>query len=194
MEKPKEIETCCPASREEWRKWLEENHTSSNSVWLIYHKKNSGIPSLPWSDAVDEALCFGWIDSVRKPLDDKRFRQLFSRRKPKSIWSRVNKEKVERLIQEGLMMAAGYKSIEIARQNGSWSLMDEVEDLLVPPDLMSAFQLYPGSAAFYETRSKSVKKQILARLVLAKRPETRQKRVTEIAELAAQEKLPPGVF
>ena len=189
----KEMETFCPASREEWRQWLKENHSSRQSVWVVQYKQKSAKPSIPWSDSVDEALCFGWIDSTRKTIDEESFVQFFTKRKPTSNWSKINKAKVERLIEEGLMTEAGLHSIEVAKKNGSWSILDDVEELVVPKDLQEAFQLQSGSGDYFDNLSKSVKKMILQWVALAKRPETRQKRIAEIAELAAQ-KLKPKQF
>ncbi|SDK26048.1 Uncharacterized conserved protein YdeI, YjbR/CyaY-like superfamily, DUF1801 family [Pedobacter sp. ok626] len=189
----KEIETFCPASKEEWRQWLKENHSSSQSVWLVQYKQNSTKPSMSWSDSVNEALCFGWIDSTRKTIDEESFAQFFCKRKPTSNWSKINKAKVQRLIEEGLMAEAGFKSIEIAKKNGSWSILDDVEELIIPKDLEIAFQSQSGAEDFFNSLSKSVKKMILQWLILAKRPETRQKRIAETAELAAQ-KLKPKQF
>lgn len=189
----KEIETFCPASKEEWRQWLKENHSSSQSVWLVQYKQNSTKPSMSWSDSVNEALCFGWIDSTRKTIDEESFAQFFCKRKPTSNWSKINKAKVQRLIEEGLMAEAGFKSIEIAKKNGSWSILDDVEELIIPKDLEIAFQSKSGAEDFFNSLSKSVKKMILQWLILAKRPETRQKRIAETAELAAQ-KLKPKQF
>ncbi len=135
----KEIETFCPSNRQEWRQWLQENHQSKQSVWLIYHKKKTNIPSVTWSEVVDEALCFGWIDSTAKPIDEEKYMQFITRRKPKSVWSKINKDKVQRLIDEDLMMPAGYVSIDIAKKNGYWSILDEVEALIIPPDLEMGF-------------------------------------------------------
>ncbi len=186
----KEIETFCPATRQEWRLWLQENHVSKQSVWLVQHKVKSGKPSISWSEAVDEALCFGWIDSTRKTIDHETFIQFFCKRKPNSVWSKINKAKVQHLIAEGLMMQAGYDSVERAKQNGSWAMLDDVEELTIPADLETAFHTNPGSMDFFSGLSKSVRKSILHWLVLAKRPETRQKRINEIAELAAQRMKP----
>jgi uncharacterized protein YdeI (YjbR/CyaY-like superfamily) len=188
-----EKETFCPASRQEWRAWLEENHESMPSVWLVQYKKKSGIPTLSWSDAVDEALCFGWIDSTRKTLDEHSFIQFFCKRKPKSIWSKINKAKVEQLIADGLMMQAGYESIERAKQNGSWNTLDQIEELGIPKDLEKAFKAKKGSKEFFLSISNSSRKVILYWVATAKRPETRQKRIDKIAELAAQ-KLKPEQF
>lgn len=189
MEK-KETETFCPASRQQWRQWLEENHRSQQAVWLVYYKKKSNVASITWSEAVDEALCFGWIDSKAQAVDDEKFMQFFSRRKPKSVWSKINKEKIQRLMAEGLIAPAGYESIEIAKQNGSWAILDEVEELILPNDLEIEFDTKPGSKDFFLSLSKSVRKAMLQWLVLAKQPETRQKRIKEIAELAAQKQKP----
>ncbi len=180
------VETVCPQSRQEWRKWLMRNHRVKQSIWLIAYKKKSNVPSVVWSDAVDEALCFGWIDSVRKPVDHEKFIQLFSKRKANSGWSKINKQKVQRLIDEGLMAEAGLEVIERAKQNGSWSILDKVEELEIPRDLSKEFKARPGSRQYFLSLSKSSRKAILQWLVLAKRPETRQKRLTEISELAAQ--------
>ncbi len=192
MQQP-ETDTFCPADRPAWRQWLAENHASKQSVWLIYHKVKSGRRSLSWSDAVDEALCFGWIDSTAKALDEHTYMQFFCRRKPNSVWSKINKTKVERLTEEGLMAPASCLSVEIARQNGSWTILDEVEELIIPMDLEQEFTLYAGSMDFFMGLSNSVRKSILQWLVLAKRAETRQKRMSEIAELAGQ-KLKPKQF
>ncbi|QEC52996.1 uncharacterized protein YdeI (YjbR/CyaY-like superfamily) [Anseongella ginsenosidimutans] len=189
----KEIETFRPASRKEWRRWLEKHHETKQSIWLIQSKKEFNLPTLSWSEAVEEALCFGWIDSTRKTLDKETFIQFFCKRKPKSVWSKINKDKVQQLIEKGLMTKAGYASIEIARQNGSWDILNDVEELKIPEDLEKEFQRKPGSGDFFLSLSKSAKKSILQWLILAKRPETRQKRVAEIAELAAQ-KLKPKQF
>ncbi|MES2517670.1 MAG: hypothetical protein V4585_06160 [Bacteroidota bacterium] len=151
MQKP-EIDIFCPTSQADWRLWLLENHTSKQSVWLVYHKKKANTPSISWSQAVDEALCFGWIDSVAKTIDDEKFMQFFSKRKPKSVWSKVNKEKVERFIANGLMTKAGFDSIERAKQNGSWIILDDVEELKIPEDLEEAFNTKSGSKNYLLAR------------------------------------------
>lgn len=182
----KEIETYCPKSQTEWRQWLEKNHQSKQSVWLIYYTKKSTIPSLIWSEAVDEALCFGWIDSTRKTIDEFSFMQFFSKRKPKSNWSKINKEKVQQLIDNGKMTKVGYESIETAKQNGYWTILDEVEELIIPKDLEIAFEKHKGSKDYFLSLSKSTRKIILSWIVLAKQQETRQKRIDEVVESAEQ--------
>jgi uncharacterized protein YdeI (YjbR/CyaY-like superfamily) len=123
----KEIVTYCPSSREDWRKWLESYHESEQSIWLIYHRVSTNVPSLTWSEAVDDALCFGWIDSTKKTIDKESYMQYFSKRKLNSTWSKINKDKVKELIQNNQMTKTGFDSIENAKQNGTWSLMDDIE-------------------------------------------------------------------
>jgi len=191
MAKPeKELETFCPASKQEWRQWLQEHHDKKQSVWIIQYRKKSNVPSITWSDAVDEALCFGWIDSTARTIDSEKFMQFFTRRKPKSVWSKINKEKVARLLEQNLIAPAGLAAIEIAKQNGSWTILDEVEEVIIPHDLNMEFNNHSGSSDYFLGLSRSVRKSILQWLVLAKRPETRQKRITEIAELAALKQKP----
>lgn len=182
----KEIETFYPESRLEWRRWLKTNHAKKQSVNVIMYKKESNKPTINWSDAVDEALCFGWIDSTRRPLDGEKFMQLFSRRKSSGTWSKINKEKVTLLIDKGLMTPAGLDCIEKAKQNGSWTILDEVEELIIPKDLEKAFRLQPGSKKHFLSLSQSVRKYYLSQLVLAKRPGTREKRIGEIVGLGGQ--------
>ena len=126
----KEIEIFCPKSRIDWREWLEKNHQSKQSIWLVYFRVSTKIPSLSWSEAVDEVLCFGWIDSTKKTIDKERYMQYFSKRKSSSTWSKVNKEKIDKLTENNLMTKAGFDSIETAKQNGTWALMDDVENLI----------------------------------------------------------------
>ncbi|GAO44053.1 YdeI/OmpD-associated family protein [Flavihumibacter petaseus] len=179
-----------PTSVASWRKWLEKNHQIHKAVWLVCYTKNAKKKSISWSDAVDVALCFGWIDSKKIKIDEETSHQFFSQRKKNSTWSRINKNKVERLIESGRMAEAGLKSIEIARQNGSWNLLDAVENLTIPEDLEKAFRQHKGTKQYFLTLSKSLKKMLLQWLVLAKRPETRQKRIDEIVAEAIQQKVP----
>lgn len=181
-----EKEIFYPKDRTAWRKWLEKNHLSEQAVWLVFYSKKSKRDTITWSEAVDEALCFGWIDSKKVKIDEETAHQFFSKRKPQSTWSKINKKKIENLIEQGLMTEAGYKSIEIAKQNKSWTILDEVEELIIPDDLEKAFNNHEGAKAFFLSWSKSVRKIILSWIVLAKRQETRQKRIDEVAESAAQ--------
>lgn len=177
-------------TKEEWRLWLENNHRIAKSIWVICNTKKSNLPVISWTELVDEALCFGWIDSTRRPIDAYSFMQLFSQRKPKSTWSKINKEKVQKLINSNLMMPAGHEVIKIAKENGSWSILDSVEELIIPTDLDEAFQVYQGSKDYFVGLSKSVKKMMLQWIVLAKRAETRKKRIDEIAARAAEKDRP----
>lgn len=186
----KETEIFYPTIQTDWKKWLEKNHLSKQSVWLVFYAKSSEKPSITWSEAVDIALCFGWIDSKKIKIDKETSHQFFSKRKPNSTWSKINKEKVRQLIDNGLMTQAGLDSIEIAKQNGSWTILDEVEELLIPNDLEKAFEKHKGSMDYFLSLSKTVKKMMLQSLVLAKRPETRQKRINEIAVFAGKNKKP----
>ena len=189
----KDAEDYCPNNKNEWREWLSVNHIETDAVWLIFYKKSSPNYNLSWSDSVDEALCFGWIDSTKRTIDHESFKQYFCKRKAKSNWSKVNKNKVENLIDQGLMEKAGYKSIEVAKENGSWTLLDNVEDLVVPEDLIQELVKHKSSLDFFESLSKSVKKILLYWVVSAKRKETREKRILEIVE-NARENLKPIQF
>lgn len=176
----------CPKSKAEWRQWLQKHHATEQSIWVKFYKKHAEGPTVTWSDAVDEALCFGWIDSKKVRIDDDCFKQFFSRRKAKSIWSKVNKDKVERLVKDGLMTEAGLAIIEVAKQNGSWTIYDQVEDLIVPDELEEAFNKVPEAKERFEALSRSAKKLHLFNIMMAKRTETRQKRIAEILATLAQ--------
>ena len=186
----KGIEEYCPNNQEDWRAWLELNHKSKEAVWLVYYKKKSPHYNLNWSEAVEEALCFGWIDSTRKAIDEEKYKQYFTKRKAKSNWSKVNKDKVKELIDKGLMQEQGYKSIAIAKENGSWTILDAVEALILPEDLKEELAKHQGAMEYYNNLSNSAKKILLYWLVSAKRKETRQRRVVEIAENASKKQKP----
>jgi uncharacterized protein YdeI (YjbR/CyaY-like superfamily) len=175
-----------PLSRAEWRQWLAEHHTESEGVWLISYKKATGQPRLDYEEAVEEALCFGWIDSKYRALDAERSMQWFAPRRAGSIWARSNKERVERLLQAGLMMPAGLAKIEIAKQDGSWTALEELETLTIPPDLAAALAAHAPAALHFDAFPRSTRLAILAWISSAKRPETRAKRIDEAARLASQ--------
>jgi uncharacterized protein YdeI (YjbR/CyaY-like superfamily) len=181
-----EVEIFYPTSQTMWRKWLQENHISKQAVWLVFYNKKSEIKSITWSEAVDEALCFGWIDSKKISIDKETSHQFFCKRKPKSTWSKINKNKVEKLIEQGLMTEEGFASIETAKQNGSWTILDEVEELIISADLEAEFANNENAKNNFLGFSKSVRKLILSWLVFARTYETRQKRITEIIENAEQ--------
>ena len=176
--------------RATWRAWLAEHHDREVGVWLFYWKKASGKASMDWSDAVDEALCFGWIDSTRKTVDEHSFKQYFAPRKPKSNWSKINKEKVERLIAEGRMAPAGLAAIALAKANGSWSNLDNVEAMVVPDDLIAAIDAMPGASDYFDSLSRMKLWEILYWINGAKRESTRADRIRQVAEAAAQGKRP----
>ncbi len=178
------VETFHAKTRADWRKWLEKNHLTEKSVWLIIYRKESDIPSIYYPEAVDEALCFGWIDSKPNKRDNNSYFQFFSKRNPKSNWSKVNKEKVDKLIAQGLMESKGLEMIEIAKQNGTWTALDEVEKFTIPDDLKELFEKNKTALENWEKFSRSSKRGILEWIMNAKRPETRKKRIEETLALA----------
>lgn len=182
----KDVEEFCPSNQADWRAWLALNHQNKEAVWLVYYKKNSPHYNLNWSEAVDEALCFGWIDSTRRAIDEEKYKQYFTKRKAKSNWSKVNKDKVKALTKRGLMQEQGYKSIAIAKENGSWTILDGVEALILPEDLKEELNKHKGAMEYYNNLSKSAKKGLLYWVIAAKRETTRQKRVLEIVENASK--------
>ncbi len=177
-------------NRPAWREWLAENHASAPGVWFVFFKKATGQPTLTYAEAVEEALCFGWIDSLPKALDAERHALKFSPRKPKSVWSKVNKERIEILLADGRMTPVGLAKIEAAKQDGSWTLLDASDALLVPPDLEAALAANETARTNFQAFSKSAKKQILWWIESAKRPETRQARIEKTVEAAVQKKNP----
>ena len=187
------LEIFYPENPEQWRDWLRENYTREKGIWVLQYNKKSEKPTISWSDAVDEALCFGWIDSLKKKRDDESSIQYFSKRKPKSTWSKINKQKIERLTAENRLSKAGLDIIQIAKENGSWEILDSVEELLIPGDLAIELSNRENATEFFHNLSKSVKKMMLQWIVLAKRPETRQKRILEIAA-AAEKRMKPKQF
>lgn len=174
------------SSRSEWRNWLQKHHDSYTFVWLEIYKKDSGIPSVTYKEAVDEALCFGWIDSKPNKKDSKSYYQFFAKRNPKSNWSKVNKEKVEMLIAQGLMTSAGMKMVDLAKAYGTWNFLDQVETLELPTDMEQLFNRNPKAFENWNTFSKSAKRGILEWIANAKTPQTRVKRIQETVELASQ--------
>jgi uncharacterized protein YdeI (YjbR/CyaY-like superfamily) len=173
------------ADRAEWRAWLRRNHRRSGGIWLVRWKK--GHPRYMGYEAIaEEALCFGWIDSTARPLDHERSLILVCPRKPKSTWSKVNKERVERLIAAKRMTAAGLKAIEVAKANGSWTALDAVEALVVPPELAKALARNKTARKHFDAFPPSARKQALWWVCSAKTEATRAKRVALVVERAAQ--------
>ena len=160
----------------------------AQGIWLISYKKGSGKPRFDYEEAVEEALCFGWIDSKPNKLDEERSLLWFAPRKPKTGWSKINKDRVERLIQQGLMMPPGFAKVETAKADGSWNALDAIEALEIPPDLAAALTAYEAAQPNFEAFPKSVKRGILEWIAAARKPETRAKRIEETARLAAENK------
>ncbi len=171
-------------TQEEWRMWLETNHLVEKAIWLIIYKKNSKIPSVYYPEAVDEALCFGWIDSKPNKRDEESYYQFFSKRNPKSNWSKVNKEKVARLLAQGWIAPAGIEAIEIAKKNGTWTALDDVDKLIVPDDMQKLLNLNKIAKDNWERFPPSARRGILEWILNAKQATTRQKRISETVALA----------
>ena len=187
---PQEADRLHPGNRAEWRAWLAEHHRGAGGVWLVLWRPSSGRTGLSYEEAVQEALCFGWIDGKAAKLDDQRTMLRFSPRKRGSGWARSNKLRVERLLAEGLMTEAGLALIEEAKRDGSWTKLDAVEDLVVPDDLAAALAAHPGAREHWDGFPRSVRRAALLRIVEAKRPETRAKSVAETARLTARGERP----
>ncbi|MFV5689440.1 YdeI/OmpD-associated family protein [Flavobacterium sp. ZT3R25] len=172
----------------EWRDWLHQNHHSSKGVYLIFYKVSSEFESMRWEEAVQVAICFGWIDSTVRKMDEDRRKQVFSPRKDKSVWSKLNKTYIEKLIKENLMHESGLAKIEIAKKNGTWTSLDAVEDLIMPSDLEMAFDKNIVAFENYKNFSPSYRKSYLYWLNQAKREETRNNRIAEIINFCSQNK------
>ena len=171
-------------TRDAWRAWLEAHHGRSAGVWLVAWKKHTGRPGIPYDEAVEEAMCFGWVDSRPRRIDDDRTALWFSPRRRGSAWSRSNKERVARMEAAGRMTDAGRAAVDVARADGTWSMLDEVEDLAVPPDLAAALATRPCAREQFDGFPRSTRRAILEWIAQAKRPETRAARVGETARLA----------
>jgi uncharacterized protein YdeI (YjbR/CyaY-like superfamily) len=173
-------------SRDQWRQWLAENHSRTEGIWLITFKKGTGQSYLSYDETVEEALCFGWIDSKPSKLDEKRTMLWFAPRKPGTGWSALNKRRIETLLSANLIMPPGLAKIEAAKQDGSWYALDAIERLDIPPDLEAAFAVNDIAKANFDAFPRSAKRGILEWIASAKRPETRSRRIAETVDLAAQ--------
>ncbi len=173
-------------SRAEWRAWLAANHGRTEGIWLITYKKHPHRPYVSYNDTVEEALCFGWIDSKPNKLDDARTMLWFAPRKPGTGWSALNKQRIATLIEAGQLMPPGLAKIEVAKQDGSWASLDAIERLEIPPDLAAALAENETALANFEAFPRSAKRGILEWIASAKRAETRDRRIAETVELAAQ--------
>lgn len=186
MAKVDEFEDFHPATRREWRAWLAAHHDEREGVWFVYYKKAARRPRVTYDEAVEEALCFGWIDSLPRKIDDERSKLLFTPRKPKSVWSRPNKERVAKLIEEGAMTAAGLAKIERARADGSWDALNASDDLVIEADLAAELAKNGRAAKNFENFSDSVKRGILSWIYAAKTEKTRRARVSQTVSMAAE--------
>lgn len=171
-------------NRAAWRAWLERKHDKQKELWLAYYKKNSGKISVTYEEALEEALCFGWIDSTVNKLDAERYMQKWTPRNPKSIWSAANKARVKKLIAKGRMAPPGLAAVRIAKRNGSWHALDRVDAKPeIPPDLAAAVEADPQARANFEQVSASQKKMFTWWIIGAKRPETRTRRIIRCLEM-----------
>jgi len=181
-----EAELVEPPTLADWGSWLAAHHADRAGAWLVIAKKSTGRQAFDYDAAVVEALRFGWVDAVQRKLDDERSMLWFAPRRPRSGWSRPNKIRLERLEREGRLEAAGRAAVEVAKGNGGWGLLDEVEDLVVPDDLADAFAALPEARDNWDAFPPSARRGMLEWVVQAKRAETRERRVCEIAEKAAR--------
>jgi uncharacterized protein YdeI (YjbR/CyaY-like superfamily) len=180
------IKTFYGATRKEWRKWLTKNHAAEKNVWLTIYHKGSKTPSVYYDEAVEEALCFGWVDSKANKRDDESFLLYFAQRKPKSNWSKANRERVAKLTALGLMTEAGQKMIDLAKKSGTWTALVAVQNSVVPPDLQKLFNKNKTAFKNFQAFPPSSKRIILEWILNARKPETRTQRIKQTVELAAK--------
>ena len=184
------FKTLSAKDRKAWRAWLSENHVTQKEVWLVFYKKHTGKPTVSYEDAVQEALCFGWIDSIVRRIDEERYMQLFTPRKTGSNWSDLNKRRVKKLIAQGLMTEAGLRKVVEAKKDGSWRNLDTVEKLTVPADLSKALSGNKRAKDNFAGLSSSRKKAFLYWIGSAKTEGTRTKRIVETVRLLVEKKMP----
>lgn len=177
-----------PKSRDAWRTWLEKHHDSSAEVWLVFYKRHTGKPTLSYSDAVEEAICFGWIDGIRKRIDAERYTHRFTPRRPASNWSEANRKRAARLTKAGLMTPAGRKAIGRAKRNGTWQPTDQTPDfdVSVPAELAARLKGNKKAERFFASLAPSYQQQFTGWINLAKREQTRQRRIEESIRLLAR--------
>jgi uncharacterized protein YdeI (YjbR/CyaY-like superfamily) len=193
MIEPESDDTFFARDRRAWRSWLSKNHAHRSEVWLLFYKKHTGKACVTLAEAVEEALCFGWIDGKLRRIDDERHILRFCPRRPNSIWSEVNKKRVLRLIKEGLMTPAGLRMIAAAKKNGQWAKARELEQSKsAPPGLMSALSSNSKARLFYEKLAPSHQKMYVAWVLSAKREETRQRRIQAVV-IRCERRLKPGI-
>ncbi len=175
-----------PKTRAEWRKWLVTNYALSKGIHLVIIRKKADVAGITYSDAVEEALCFGWIDGTANSLDKQSYKLYMSPRKPGSVWSKLNKQRIRKLIKDGSMTPVGLAKIEAAKKDGSWTKLDAIDNLAIPEDLLEQLSANSEARRNFEAFSPSSKKIILFWVASAKREETRRKRIAETVRLAAQ--------
>jgi len=178
--------------RATWHAWLEANHATARGAWLVTWRARSSRVGLEYEAAIEEALCYGWVDSQGGRVDDERGKLYFAPRKPRSVWAATNKARVERLIHEGRMAPAGLAAVERAKSNGSWEVLDPVERLEVPDDLAAALDRHPPAAVNFAAFPPSSRKMMLGWVAVARRSETRAARIAKVAEAAARNELARG--
>lgn len=186
MELHNNIKTFHAKTRKAWRTWLEKNHASEKSVWLIIYHKDSTTSSVYYDEAVEEAICFGWIDSIAHKRDDESKYQFFAVRKPKSNWSKANRERAEKMISEKKMQPAGQAMIDLAKKSGAWTALVDVQNSIIPPDLQKAFDKNKTALKNFTAFPPSSKRIILEWIMNAKKSETRQQRIEQTVSLAAK--------
>ena len=185
MELHNNIKTFHAKTRKDWRKWLEKNYETEKSVWLIIYHKNCDIESVYYDEAVEEAICFGWIDSIAHKRDEESKFQFFAQRKPKSNWSKANRERAEKMIKQGLMTSSGQKLIDFAKETGAWEALVDVQNSVIPDDLQNQLNKNMTALKNFLAFPPSSKRIILEWILNAKKDETRQKRIEETVRLAA---------
>ena len=172
-----------PRSRSSWRRWLRSNHDHVGEVWVVFYKKHAGRPTLSYSDAVEEALCFGWIDGMKKRIDDERYMHRFTPRKPGSRWSETNRRRVERLLASGEMTSAGQRLIDEAKQSGTWNWRPDPTRFEMAPAFAAALEADPDARAFWNALMPSHQRRFITWIGIAKRDSTRDRRIAESLEL-----------
>lgn len=187
MSKLTELPTLPFESKKKFADWLAKNHDKSAGLWLKISKKAAGISTVTYAEALDVALCYGWIDGQKGSFDEQYFLQKFTPRRPKSIWSKINVEKVAGLIASGEMKPAGLKAVEAAKQDGRWdAAYSSQKNIVVPPDFQSALEKNKKAKAFFETLTGSRRYSFLFRIETAKKAETREKRIIQFVEMLAK--------
>lgn len=183
-------------TRDQFRRWLEHHHDKEDGLWLVYYKKKTGIPSISYDEAVEEALCFGWIDSKVQTIDELRYRQVFTPRRPRSVWSKLNKKRVKMLTDAGLMKPAGLKAVEEGKKSGTWQKAygggSPRKEAVMPDDLKKALEENPAAMENFGEFAPSYRRTYIRWVDAAKRQETREKRIAAVIQNSLK-KIKPGM-